>query len=75
MILYTMMPQDLIYHTDPGEFEKQKLVTYEGIPLLVNMEDGQNCTIIRVMSSDPSHFMNDKCSPGAKITLSQINGQ
>lgn len=70
MILYTMMPQELIYQVETSEFEKQKLVTYEGIPLLVNMEDGQKCTVIRVMSSDPSHFMNDKCSPGAKIILS-----
>ncbi|MBU8877892.1 YlzJ-like family protein [Bacillus sp. FJAT-29790] len=70
MILYTMMPQELIYQTDANEFGKQKLVTYDGIPLLVDIEEGQNCTVIRVMSSDPAHFMNEKYTPGTKITLS-----
>ncbi|MBS4189290.1 YlzJ-like family protein [Bacillus sp. FJAT-49705] len=69
MILYTMMPQELIYQTEPSEFNRQKLITYEGIPLLVQMDEGQTCTVIRVMSSNPVHFMSATCFPGAKITL------
>ncbi|KAB2337568.1 ribonuclease [Cytobacillus depressus] len=70
MILYTMMPQELIYETDASDFEKQKIVTYDGIPLLVSMDQGQSGTVIRILSSDPAHFMNEACFPGAKITLS-----
>lgn len=70
MILYTMMPQELIYQTDSADYENQKVITYEGIPLLVNMNEGQTCTVIRIMSSDPLHFLNESCFPGAKITLS-----
>jgi hypothetical protein len=72
MILYTTMPQELIFQTDPSEYEKQKIVQYEGIPLLVSMDEGQSCTVLRVMSSDPNHFMNEKCTPGSKITLSSL---
>ena len=68
MILYTMMPQELIYQTNESEYENQKVMSYQGIPVLVNM-DGQSGTVIRIMSSDPAHFMNESCFPGAKITL------
>ena len=69
MILYTMMPEQLIFPTEINEFEKQKIISYEGIPLLVNMDEGQACTVIRVMSSNPNDFLNHKFSPGTKITL------
>lgn len=69
MILYTMMPEQLIFPTDLNEFGKQKIVSYEGTPLLVNMEEGQMCTVVRVMSSNPSDFLNNKFTPGTKITL------
>ncbi|MFE8695124.1 YlzJ-like family protein [Cytobacillus sp. FJAT-53684] len=70
MILYTSMPHELVFPADENEYGKQQVVTYEGIPLLVEMAGGQDCTVVRIMSSDPSHFMNDKCAPGAKISLS-----
>ena len=69
MILYTMMPEHLIFPTDMNEYGKQKLISYEGIPLLVNMDEGQMCTVIRVMSSNPSDFLNEKFAPGTKISL------
>ncbi|WP_066288856.1 YlzJ-like family protein [Bacillus sp. FJAT-29937] len=69
MILYTMMPQELIYQTNESEFDKQKVVSYQGIPVLVNIDDGQTGTVVRIMSSDPAHFMNEACFPGTKISL------
>ncbi|MED3552131.1 YlzJ-like family protein [Cytobacillus praedii] len=69
MILYTSMPHELVFPTEAAEFSKQKVVTYNGIPLLVEMDGGQDCTVVRVMSSDPTHFMDDKYTPGTKITL------
>ncbi|WP_102271403.1 YlzJ-like family protein [Cytobacillus massiliigabonensis] len=69
MILYTSMPGELVFPTDAAEFGKQKMVTHNGIPLLVEMEGGQDCTVIRIMSSDPNHFMDEKYTPGTKITL------
>lgn len=69
MILYTMMPEQLIFPTDMNDFTKQKVISYEGIPLLVNMEEGQMCSVVRVMSSNPTDFLNNKFAPGTKITL------
>ncbi|WP_338452105.1 YlzJ-like family protein [Niallia oryzisoli] len=64
MILYTTMPQELIYQTKETEFEQQKVINYEGIPLLVEMNENHDYRVLRVMSSDPSHYMDDRFCPG-----------
>lgn len=69
MILYTMMPEELIFPIEVNEFGKQKIVDYDGLSLLVRMEEGQVCTVLRVMSSNPNDFLKDKYAPGSKITL------
>ncbi|MCS0671602.1 YlzJ-like family protein [Cytobacillus firmus] len=73
MILYTMMPQELIYQNEQDDFGKQKIVSYEGIPLLVEMNAGLECRILRIMSSDPTHYMDERYTPGSMITLTQLS--
>jgi hypothetical protein len=74
MILYTMMPHELIYPYEVDAFTKQQTVTYQGIPLLVEVVDQQNLQVIRILSSDPKHFMDDKLCPGAKISFTSVEG-
>lgn len=74
MILYTMMPQELIFPAEEVTPSKQMMVTFQGIPLLVEMSDQQNVQVVRVMSSDPQHFMDDRLNPGSKISFANIEG-
>lgn len=70
MILYTMMPQDLVF--PPEELEQssaQMMVNYKGIPVLAERVDDMSYRIIRVMSTDPSHYLNEECIPGTKISF------
>jgi len=72
MILYTMMPQDLVF---PPEEERQQstgqmMMNYKGVPVLAEQVDAMNYQIIRVMSTDPSHYLNTDCAPGTKISFS-----
>jgi hypothetical protein len=69
MILYTMMPQELIYPTAENEFGKQMMVQYNGIPLLVEQTEDNSYQVLRVMSSDPNHYLDERCCPGAKFSL------
>jgi YlzJ-like protein len=63
MILYTMVPQEQVYPADVEEFGGQMMVEHHGVPLLVQkVEDKYR--IIRVMSSDPAHYMNSTICPG-----------
>ncbi|MCR8848701.1 YlzJ-like family protein [Rossellomorea sp. SC111] len=63
MILYTMVPNDLVFPADGNEFSGQMMINYQGVPLLVQQEENKY-RIIRVMSSDPAHYLNDQICPG-----------
>lgn len=69
MILYTMMPEELIFPTNELDYGKQIIIHYDGIPLLVEQMGDQSYQVIRVMSSDPNHFLDSRCTPGTKISL------
>ncbi|MBP3038350.1 YlzJ-like family protein [Bacillaceae bacterium Marseille-Q3522] len=69
MILYTVMPKDLIFPADETAFQNQKIVEFDGVPVLVQLM-GDHYQIIRNLSSDPAHFLYDKWAPGTKIPLS-----
>ena len=68
MILYTTMPQELIFQTDELEYSKQTMIDYEGIPLLVEMDENKDFRVIRIMSSDPSHYLDERYGPGTILS-------
>ncbi len=68
MILYTTMPQELVYQTQESEYAKQKVIDFEGIPLLVEMNENHDYRVLQVMSSDPSHYMDDRFCPGVILS-------
>ncbi|AZU61542.1 YlzJ-like family protein [Neobacillus mesonae] len=75
MILYTMMPHDLVFPPEMDSFEKQQMVNFQGIPLLVEQVDTQNVQVIRNLSSDPQHYMDGRVCPGAKISFASLDGE
>lgn len=74
MTLYTMMPHELIFPQEVGAAPKQQMINYQGIPLLVEFTDQQNVQVIRVLSSDPQHYLDERICPGAKISFSNLGG-
>ncbi|MGM0750487.1 MAG: YlzJ-like family protein [Bacillota bacterium] len=66
MILYTMVPNDLVFPTDSSEFSGQMMMEYQGVPILVQQEENRY-RIVRVMSSDPAHYLHDQICPGEFI--------
>jgi len=74
MILYTMMPNELVFPDEAEVASKQQMITYQGIPLIVEFSDQQYLQVIRILSSDPQHFMNERIYPGAKISSSILGG-
>ncbi|MEH7110946.1 YlzJ-like family protein [Neobacillus niacini] len=74
MILYTTMPQEFIFPTEAESFTKQQTVTYQGVSLIVEQTDAQNVQVVRVLSSDPQHFLDERICPGAKISCASIQG-
>lgn len=74
MILYTMMPYELIFPSEKDVMPKQTTIVYKGIPLLVEHTDPQTLQVVRILSSDPRHYLNEQVSPGSKISLFNLDG-
>ena len=39
MILYTIIPQEAVFATDPEVYASQMMIDYEGVPLMVQKEE------------------------------------
>ncbi|KAB7668694.1 YlzJ-like family protein [Bacillus sp. B1-b2] len=68
MIMYTMMPEELIFPYSQETFEQQQVINYNGIPLLVARTETSEYEVIRILSTDPNHFLSSQFQPGSKIT-------
>jgi hypothetical protein len=64
-----MMPPELIFPTEADAYRKQRTIMHQGVPLLVELADDQTLEVIRVISSDPQHFLDGRYFPGTKISL------
>lgn len=69
MILYTMMPQELIFQSEQEVFNKQRTILHLGVPLLVETTSDDAAQIVRVLSSNPQHYLDGRFTPGTKISL------
>jgi hypothetical protein len=74
MILYTMMPSELIFPSEQVEESKQKLITYQGVSMLVEHTASDYVQVVRILSSDPQHYLNEQLCPGAKISIATLVG-
>ncbi|MDD1369396.1 YlzJ-like family protein [Bacillus sp. MHSD17] len=51
MILYTIMPEQLVYPADYSQCESQKVVNINGVELMVSEEEHGYYSIVRVLRS------------------------
>ncbi|MDH5161252.1 YlzJ-like family protein [Heyndrickxia oleronia] len=68
MILYTTVPQELIFQTDASEYSKYKTIVYNNVPMLVEQLE-HNYRIVRILSSNPVDFLNRELNPGQMISF------
>ncbi len=69
MILYTLTPPEMIYPNANSDVTQQKMYDLDGIPLLVESDAEGAYRVVRVMSSDPAHYLDEIFTPGAKKTF------
>ncbi|WP_053366222.1 YlzJ-like family protein [Bacillus sp. FJAT-27245] len=69
MILYTMMPEELIFppQQETGQLGR-KIIIRDGVPLEVE-PSGDGLMIVRLLSTDPAHYMDARWLPGSKISM------
>ncbi|WP_335870773.1 YlzJ-like family protein [Bacillus sp. 2205SS5-2] len=69
MILHTTVPYEMIFPAEMSGYEDQRVITYNGIPIIVQ-QDQQGCRVVRIISSDPQHFIDDTITPGEYLSIS-----
>lgn len=69
MILYTPVPKEIIFQPDMAAYEKRKEVIYEGVPMLVEYGENNSCRIVRLLSTDPAHYLDPRFMPGNTIAV------
>jgi hypothetical protein len=67
MILYTIMPEELIYPLDEAVYAKQKIVNYNGVEMVVESCGDSGHSVVRVLSSNPQHYL--QYEPGQKLWI------
>ncbi len=73
MILYTTMPQELVFQTNDTEFNKQMIIEHNGIPMLVERNEENNLRVLQIMSSNPNHYLDERYCPGTILSNSFYN--
>lgn len=72
MILYTVLPIETVL--EGLEQERQFVdIQLEGLTLTVEPVSLEEAVIVRVISTDPRHYLNPQFSPGRKIRLFQAS--
>ncbi|MTH51770.1 ribonuclease [Bacillus mangrovi] len=67
MILYTTMPHELIFEGTEKDAPKERMAVVNGVEMIVRPFDDATYEVVRVLSSNPNHYLQDDCMPGQKI--------
>ena len=67
MILYTTMPQEIVF---AGQAEQTNLrqIDVNGVPVLVEM-NGEEAKVVQVLSTNPIDFLKQETAPGQTFKL------
>jgi hypothetical protein len=69
MILYTMMPNELIFPVQEDSFSQQQFIEMNGVSMIVEKSEEQQYRIVRLLSTDPQHYLSEEYMPGMNVTL------
>lgn len=66
MIMYTLVPPEILWYEE-GKEEVQLIEGFiEGIPVQLKVVSGNTPVVERVLSTDPAHFLKSSCQPGSE---------
>lgn len=69
MILYTTVPQELIFPQEENLFSKQMVVDVKEGQLIIEQASDHEYRVVRLISTDPMAFLNENYSPGRMISI------
>ncbi|WP_017727376.1 YlzJ-like family protein [Halalkalibacterium ligniniphilum] len=67
MILYTMVPHEVMFPDAWETYRKQQMIEIEGGMLIVEELAPSEYKIVRLISGNPMHYLQTRYSPGTVI--------
>lgn len=69
MILYTTVPEELIFPQENHAQAKQMTIDIKEGHLVVEQISNREFRVVRLISTDPFAYLNDNYTPGKMISL------
>ncbi|MCD8502499.1 MAG: YlzJ-like family protein [Bacillaceae bacterium] len=69
MILYTTVPEELIFPQEEQVFAKQSIINVKEGHLYVEQVSPKDFRVVRLVSTDPMAYLNESYAPGKMISL------
>ncbi|KZZ82795.1 MULTISPECIES: YlzJ-like family protein [Bacillaceae] len=72
MILYTMMPHELVFAESGNGALEEKMAIVNGVEMIVRPCEDHSFEVVRLLSSNPNHYLKSECMPGQKISSAMV---
>lgn len=71
MILWTVMPIELVFTQDSFSNPYEE-IDYDGVKVLVERNSATEARIVRLLSTDPAHFLRPDLQPGCLLAYKPV---
>lgn len=71
MILWTVMPLELVFGIEEPSNPYEE-IDYNGVRVLVEKFSSAQCRIVRILSTDPTHFLRPDLQPGVTLSYKPV---
>ncbi|OEH94152.1 YlzJ-like family protein [Bacillus solimangrovi] len=69
MIHYTTLPLELIFPAENQDYMNQTVISHNGVQMVVEQVSVSQCRIVRLLSSNPNDYLNQKYMPGTMMNM------
>lgn len=69
MIYYSVIPAEMALQDSSQEEAETREITVDGVSMVVELEGSGEGRILRLLSTNPTHYMDPRYQPGSKIRL------
>ena len=72
-MLHTIVPLEVVFSNKYDDLPNQQLIKVDGVEMLVEPSGFAEAKIVRVLSTDPAHYLNTKFQPGSNLKIINKN--
>lgn len=71
MILWTVMPIEFVTGQEQVSTPYEE-IDYHGVKVMIERQSANECRIVRLLSTDPSHFLRSDLQPGHILSFKPV---